>query len=121
MGRISLFYCRRWSKVRLDNRPDAFRVRTVDLGCGVDDGGLYKSDIDSMFKEETDELGKDCYICHSAATHRIIPKIDALDNEAVRKRGYVCENCLRLGYVNKEEYGIRKVEGTNGNSSMILV
>ena len=107
--------------MKLDNRPSVFKVYTVDLGCGESEGGLYKQDIDSMFKEENDDHTIPCYICGKVATHRLIPKYPHLDNEQIRKQGYVCANCLEMKYVNGTDYGIRPLSDNKGNPSMMLI
>lgn len=104
----------------LDNRPNAFRINTIDLGCEegtADSPGIDKKEVDKIFTE--DSYDPKCYRCGEIATHRVIAKHPNDNNMYIEKYGYICDNCISCGFLDSSRYGIRRV--VTDNSSSILL
>lgn len=73
-------------------------------------------------KEGVDQMLKDtymyggcststpCFICNKPATYRVIPKPGVPNSAFIEDKGFICENCLSAGLLDKENYGIRKLK-----------
>lgn len=102
-----------------DSRPSIFRITTNNLGDESSMVGDTKEEIDHRLKEDNQEAP--CYICKQKAGFRILPKNDSVPLDMfLEKYGYICEYCLKQGYVDNKRYGIRPIT-ENTNSTMILI
>jgi hypothetical protein len=54
--------------------------------------------------------GHTCIICSNTAKYRLIPKHAHLATAQIQDKGFICEHCLRQGYVSPSDYGLRSLE-----------
>lgn len=54
--------------------------------------------------------GVPCYICSRDAYAQIIPKPGVPSTAFIQDKGYICKNCLTMGYLDKNQYGIRELK-----------
>lgn len=54
--------------------------------------------------------GIPCYICNRDAYARIIPKPGVSTTAFIQDKGFICKNCLSMGYLDKNQYGIRELK-----------
>lgn len=54
--------------------------------------------------------GVPCYICGRDAYAQIIPKKGVPSTAFIEDKGYICKNCLSMGYLDKNQYGIREIK-----------
>lgn len=54
--------------------------------------------------------GPTCIICSNTAKYRLVPKHTHLATAQIQDKGFICEHCLRQGYVSPNDYGLRSLE-----------
>ncbi|MGL5191683.1 MAG: hypothetical protein ACRC7S_18740 [Cetobacterium sp.] len=54
--------------------------------------------------------GLPCYFCGKDGYARIIPKPGVPTSAQIQDKGYICKNCLSMGYLDKNQYGIRELK-----------
>lgn len=93
----------------MSNNP--FDTSRYDLGTGKSIN-LTKQDIDSVFKTQylNPSTTHPCIYCGEPSIVRIIPKEDRFNTAEVEDKGYMCEYCVKEGYLNSEHYGIRPLK-----------
>lgn len=77
-----------------------------DLGVGA--GYMGKTGVDTMFKESYLGSTVPCIYCGRTAEYKIMPKNSKVASAQVQN-AYVCKNCLDMGYLDKNNFGIRGI------------
>lgn len=74
----------------------------ADSTCGID-----RATVGNMLLEAQYGSGTPCLICGNTASYRLIPKTKLVNTAEIQTKGFICEHCLRMNYLDSSQYGIR--------------
>lgn len=73
-------------------------------------GGMAITEVDQMLKSSQMPSTHICYICHSPAQYRVLPKSKQYDTAELQNGLYVCGHCINHASIDKERYGLRPLK-----------
>lgn len=76
---------------------------------GTDEYGMSLSSVCDMLREADRVPTHACVVCGGKGDYKLIPKGLRYITALVQDKGYVCENCLSMNYIDSSKYGIRRL------------
>lgn len=70
-----------------------------------------KGMVDEQFSQAPYSDLPKCFICSSLGHAEVFHKQDDTDIPDLPNRGFICNNCLSLGFLDRKVYKLRKLEG----------
>lgn len=72
---------------------------------------MSKEEVDIAFTGAQDDTAPRCYVCTNYAQYEIFHKQDDATIPDIPNRGFICDHCMKKGYLDNKQYNLRKMEG----------
>jgi hypothetical protein len=74
-----------------------------------------KEEVDMMLQETQQHT---CIICGQPPVYRIIPYPHTAYTAEIQDKGYICQHCVNMKYIDPVQYGLRPLQRSNPNGTV---